>query len=289
MRNIVTALTSLAALSAPTVAIAADNQRTLVLSSPWNVDYARDSCALRAAFGTGPSKVILELRQYSPLDTFDAAVASAGFGGGLTAVKVRFVPNGQLRLDPSMSRQTFSNGMVGVTWLESFLPLPLKPQDPKERITERDASEKAVTGIELAGGIKPTILLATGEMHIPMNAMRKCTDELVTHWGIDAAAQRTLSKEVKPVDQMKWAQVLQNNYPPEMVAQSKSGIVRVRLIVGPDGRTTSCHIQVPSQDPSFETTTCKKLMKVSKFEPALDANGKPVASYFVTKVVFSVN
>ena len=289
MRNIVTALTSLAALLAPTVAIAADNQRTLVLSSPWNVDYAQDSCALRGAFGTGASKVILELRQYSPLDTFDAAVASTRFGGGLTAVKVRFAPNGQLRLLPGMSRLTFPNGMVGVTWLESFLPLPLKQQDPVTRKSERDASEIAVTGIELAGGIKPSILLATGEMHTPMNAMRKCTDELVTHWGIDAAAQRTLSREVKPIDQMKWVRALLDSYPPAMEAQMKNGTVRVRLMVGPDGRTTSCHIQVPSQDPSFEETTCEKLMKVSKFEPALDADGKPIGSYFVTKVAFSSN
>ncbi len=217
------------------------------------------------------------------------AVASAGFGGGLTAVKVRFAPNGQLRLVPGMSRMTFQNGMVGVTWLESFLPLPLKPQVSALRISQRDASEKAVTGVELAGGIRPTIFLATGEMHTPMNAMRKCTDELVTHWGIDAAAQRTLLKEVKPLDQMKWAQVLQASYPTEMVAQSKSGIVRVRLMVGPDGRATSCHIQIPSQDPSFEEVTCKKLMKFSKFEPALDADGKPIASYFVTKVAFSTH
>lgn len=244
---------------------------------------------MRGAFGTGASKVILELRQYSPLDTFDMAVASAGFGGGLTAVKVRFAPNGQLRLVPGMSRMTFQNGMVGVTWLESFLPLPLKPQVSALRISQRDASEKAVTGVELAGGIRPTIFLATGEMHTPMNAMRKCTDELVTHWGIDAAAQRTLLKEVKPLDQMKWAQVLQASYPTEMVAQSKSGIVRVRLMVGPDGRATSCHIQIPSQDPSFEEVTCKKLMKFSKFEPALDADGKPIASYFVTKVAFSTH
>lgn len=289
MRNTVAALTSLVALLTPTVAIAADSQQTLVLSSPWNVDYAQDSCALRGAFGNGASKVILELRQFSPLDTFDATVVGSGFAGSLTAVKARLAPNGEFRSVPKMSRQTYRNGLTGVTWLESFLPLPLQPQDPEARISQRDAREKATTGIELAGSIKPTILLATGEMHTSMNAMRKCTDELVTHWGIDAAAQKTLSKEVKPVDQMKWVQALLNSYPPAMEAQIKNVVLRVRLMVGPDGRTTSCQVQIPSQDPSFERFTCEKLVKVAKFEPALDAGGKPIASYFVTKVAVSSN
>ncbi|HYD05839.1 MAG TPA: TonB family protein, partial [Reyranella sp.] len=127
------------------------------------------------------------------------------------------------------------------------------------------------------------------EMHKPMEVMRACLDELLTHWGIDAAAQRTLTRKVKPLEQMEWAKDLQSAYPSNMLRKGQSGIVRVRLIVGPTGKPQTCHIQVPSDDPSFEQTACSRLMRSARFEPALDASGKAITSYYVTSILYLIN
>lgn len=286
MRNVGTSSASLVALLAASLANATVAPETYRLSSPWNVDYAQDSCALKGVFGNASSSIVLELQQSSQYDIFEATVVSSKFSGSLSNVKVRFLPDTEPHLVFQMAKLRFSDGSVGLTWIDSFLPLPPRPQSTTERSGQRDANEKAMTAIELSGSLKPTVLLATGQMSAPMEAVRKCIDDMVTHWGFDAAAQRALSKSVKPIDQGNWAQVLQDNYPRDMLAKKKGASVRVRLMVGADGRTSSCHTAIPSQEPVFENAACDVMMRVSRFEPALDASGKPIASYFVTRAVF---
>lgn len=258
-------------------------------AGPWNIDYSQDSCALRGKFIRGKSEALLELRSFSPAEGFSATIASKGFVIAPGDALVRFDPD--LKPHPAIgfNRLKSRGGLVGLTWNDSFIALPAPQPITNQHIAERTIREKSILGVELSGSVRPSVFLTTGEMNGPMNAVRKCLDELVTHWGIDAETQKTLSRTVKPIEQMAWARILQNNYPPEMIAKDQSGIVRVRLMVGTDGRPTSCHIQFPSPDISFETVTCEKLMKVARFEPALDAGGRPVASYFVTKVAFAVN
>ena len=291
MHKVGTASASLIALLFAPLANAASAPETYRLSSPWNVDYAQDSCALKGSFDKDGSKIAFELRQFSQFDTFNVTVASSKFPGSLSNVKVRFVPDTKPHLVFQMAPLRFSDGRVGLTWIDSFLPLPLQPQTTSERISRRDANERVTTAIELSGSLKPSVLIATGPMSAPMGAVRKCIDDMVTKWGFDAAAQRGLSKSVKPIDQGNWAQVLQDNYPRNMLAKNKGAInkgaiVRFRLMVGADGRTSSCHTAIPSQEPVFENAACDVMMRVSRFEPALDASGKPIASYFVTRAVF---
>jgi hypothetical protein len=38
----------------------------------------------------------------------------------------------------------------------------------------------------------------------------------------------------------------------------------------------------------FDEHACKTSMRYARFEPALDANGVPVASFFMTTVVYQV-
>ncbi|NML94723.1 hypothetical protein HHL27_13695 [Novosphingobium sp. TW-4] len=63
-----------------------------------------------------------------------------------------------------------------------------------------------------------------------------------------------------------------------------SAIVYFRLMVGPDGNPTGCHIQQATNSPEFTDFTCKLLMKRARFAPALDAAGNPTASYYTNSV-----
>ena len=271
---------------------AAERPSTIYTPSiSWNVDYADDSCALRRAFVNGDDKVVLELRQFSPGDKFSATAASTAFRQGTKPLKVRILPEDKPHDASGSSPLQYPNGLFGFGWYDSFVPLA----EGAEKLAvigaapDRTTREKAIEGIELSAGLTRTVLIATGEMYRPMQAMRKCMEELLTHWGIDAVAHRNLSRRAKAKDQSEWAKIIQAKYPGKMLAYERSGIVRVRVMVGTDGLPTSCHIQVPSQDKSFETTACAGLMKAARFEPALDAVGKPIASYFVTTIFYFVD
>ena len=291
-RHALTGAMAIGALHALTPAMAAKAPQVFAPSTPWNVDYADESCVLRRNFGTPDRKVVLELRQFVPGDVFYATIAAKFISAGQGKLKVRFVPDTAVHEAQSAYSLVYSQGMEGVVWTDSFRPDQATVEEgpqPRWIEIERNARESSIRGVEVSGRASPAVSLATGEMHRPMTAMRGCMDELLTDWGIDAAAQRTLSRPAWPVGQANWARVIQANYPSAMLMKMKGGIVRLRMIVSPDGKATSCHILVPSQDPSFEKTACAGMMKAARFDPALDASGKPIASYYAATVVYMVN
>lgn len=271
----------------PTVS-AAPKTQSFAPSKPWNVDYADDSCALRREFVDGDDKVLFELRQFSPSDLFSATAASTAFRRGSKPLKVRILPDDSPHDASAATALDYPNGLFGFSWNDSFIPIGAGADKRRVigSIPDRTAREKAIQGIELSAGLTRTVVLSTGEMSRPMDAMRKCTEELLTHWGIDAIAHRNLSRRVEAEGQQEWAKIIQEKYPGKMLAREQGGIVRVRLMVGTDGRPTSCHMQVRSQDPTFEKTSCEGLMKAARFKPALDAAGKPIASYFATSIFY---
>lgn len=291
MRTAVSTALSLALLSQSAWAAEA---RPLSPASPWNVDYADDSCALRRDFVDGGNTVSLEMRQFAPGDGFRVIVAGKGLDFKMRAAQVRFAPAPKSTEVQSPAHLTYGAGTRGVSWNDSlFVVRSLDRlfeagQLPRQRqAADYRKVEGGVQGLEIGGVLEPGIFLKTGELYRPMQAMRQCLDELLGHWGIDVAAQKTLSRHAKPLEPRKWRRLLQTNFP--KTERDIDGLVRARIMVGADGRATSCHIQIKSQDPLFETTTCREMMKATLFEPALDAAGKPIASYYLTQVYFSAD
>ena len=287
-------LTAVAMLAASTLSSPsrAEEAHKLEPASPWNIDYADDSCALKREFGSSNDRVLFELRQFAPGDSFSVLVAAGEKRFRQRPPLVRFLP-GELNPRTIDNALHFSDGagMKAVRWRDPFVPSERRsnPADAVRSAADYKFWEGAVSGVEVAGTFAPAVALATGEMHKPMQAMRACLDELLTHWGIDAAAHRTLSRRAQPVSQASWALEIQDSYPREMLLREQSGEVRVRMMVGTDGKPTGCHVQIKSQDPSFEQTACREMMKAARFEPALDSGGKPIASYYVTAIIYRVD
>ena len=162
--------------------------------------------------------------------------------------------------------------------------------DPPWTDQERDLRERSITGLLVLDIFERDFQLQTGEMHAPMEAMRTCLDELLTHWGLDTKAQRTLSRQVAPVKQSEWSRRVVANYPIDMLRAGRSADIHIRLMVGADGTPTACmpYDSTPGND-SFERSACAWSMQFARFEPALDANGTPVASYYTTTIFYRVS
>lgn len=146
--------------------------------------------------------------------------------------------------------------------------------------------EGEVQSIFIAGAFDKPLLLMTGALHAPMNAMRTCLDELMSHWNVDVEAHRTLVREVMPIDYARWVKEIQKEYPRRMARQQKEGYLHVRLDVSPDGAPTGCFLQSPLNDDDFERVACNNLLRHAKFVPALDARGEPMASFYQTSIVY---
>lgn len=265
---------------------------TVKPSSPWNIDYSENSCALRRTFGEGNKTVLLELRQFAPGDDFSVAVVSKGLAFRKSPPRVRFLPETESRTIKAPVFLKTDSGSSGVSWSDTLFQIGNEEMNAKARAyapipprsdAEYKSREAAVTGLEVANSFEPTIFVATGAMHQPMLAMRKCLSELLTQWGVDAEAHRTLSRIAWPVGEPKKSRQNKSLYPLTKISLFQSGSIKFRMMIGADGNPTSCHISLPSRNPASEQAACDEAMKIARFEPALDASGKPIASYFVTQ------
>lgn len=281
-----------------------DDWLQLAPATNWVLDYAEDSCALRRAFGEEGQQVLLELRQYSPGDSMQVIVTSddirrndSGFrfrsSRGVTA---NFVPD----TEPyNIGRPLgIDNGDWGEGFIASLGIFPAREralaarlaseQDVTLQITDerRTERENEITGFAVGDGFREDFVLLTGSMRPPMNAMRECLDELLLHWGIDAEAHRNLLRPARPLRMEVWSRELQERYPTDMLRAGEQAIVNVRLTVNEEGRASDCSVQNSLNEPTFDELACELLLEHSRFEPALDGNGDPITSYWVTRVIY---
>lgn len=281
-------LASLAAV--PAGAHAAEPALLMSPTSGWSVDYAEESCALRRTFGSGTDNAILELRQVGPGDNYELTIGSDTLSPARGTPRIRYGSDEDW-FEPHAPFDLTAGGWHGVRFGDSFRPIALKSAAeamPPWPAVDRDARETAVAELTLAGSFERDLTLKLGRMHAPMEALRTCTRELVTRWGLDPAVQDTLSRRLSPIRQMDWARRTMDAYPLEMIRQNKSARLPIRLIVGVDGKPTSCIAAKGVADPAFETAACAGAMRYSRFEPALDAAGQPVVSYFITTIVYQL-
>ena len=358
MRRIVAVIAACAVLAGAAVPVRAqDAPVELTPSSPWVLDYAEDSCALRRRFGEVGQHVDLELRKFGRGVGFQVIVVSADFAALTNSFAAQFVPLNQQPF-PIEGRYNldFGNGMRGRLFNYSIseynqeyneiymdfieitpalfdeqralvteaIDLSTRLFAPQSAPSERDRreydrllardnyqtaarrafyafqqtdtyrellnqQEATVTGFGLYDAFAEPLMLRTGSLDSPMDAMDACLDELMSHWGIDVEAHRHLTRAVEPYDYESLVEEIGENYPRDMLRERRLGALRIRLDVAPDGTTTGCHLQSGISDDSFEETACNIMMRHARFYPALDALGQPIASYYQVAVQYQLN
>lgn len=264
----------------------------LTPSSNWHLDYADDSCRMSRDFGTGEQKTTFAVERYEPGDKFALLVA----GNPLNAVKGKLGQTfeAKLRFGPFEAEQTISVSPATLGDAIGILVASAALAAPAEDIAEgapwptlSPEREAAVTQLRLNRIARQPIVLELGSMGKPMAALRACTDELLTHWGIDVALHANRSKVPVPAGNPgKWLR--SEDYPSAMLRNGNQGLVQFRLMVGADGKPTSCHIQRSTRPKELDDMVCHNLMRRARFTPALDAEGKPIASYFQSSVRFQI-
>ncbi len=77
-------------------------------------------------------------------------------------------------------------------------------------------------------------------------------------------------------------------YPSTALRLGEQAIVRMRVMVDENGAVTDCHIVEATDTERLESPACQQMMK-AEFEPAIDAEGKPFASYHVETITYRIN
>lgn len=290
---------TIALFAMPNTAIAAKPEPlTLKPSSAWHVDYAEDRCRLGRQFGVGEQQTLLFMDRYGPEEYFRLTVSGKLIEASSAA------PKAKIQFGPSEAEQEleFLLGNLGNKPAFVFVnrarvaPPSASELDAINRQPEQawaavqpisDDRKKAIKFFRVGKPLGTEVILETGSMRAPLAALDSCIDNLLTTWGIDVAKHKTLMRPVKSLSPPeKW--VVSSDYPMKMLMKGQPAIVEFRLNVSPDGTPVSCHIQSTTRPKEFDEAVCGSLMKRARFAPALDAEAKPMASYYRNTVRFAI-
>ena len=278
----------------------AEDRAGLAPSSDWALDYDHDSCALRRTFGDAENPAFLEMRRFAPGGSLQVTVASKGLKArDLRSFTYRLGDDTRWR-EAGKLRLSLDNGLGGVVFSAGLVELPDGVDDLGQRelylhsidwrAMERTAAvqtdELTVSGVTVRGTHRGDVTVRLGSLEAPLAALNECVDELVTRWDIDVEAHKSLMRPALPIDLQSASSMI--GYPPKMARDRMQGLVNVRLAIDPAGRVTACRIQLPLSDPEFEASSCADIQHAFEFEPALDKNGTPIASYWTTRIHFQI-
>ena len=277
------------------------NTQRLAPTSDWVINYADQSCVLARNFGVGGTLVSLQFEAFQPGNRAHLLLRSKGLEYHRRVRYFRYA------YSPVDDRNRRAPGIYGSSEGGETIILGLNIHLPsshrRSRLPEYDydygeefdvatdsfevdhGKENAITAFYIEDPLKRPVLLETGPLAEPLNALRGCLVELVSHWGIDVAAHETLSRRVKPkVNPSKWLYV--NNRPKKGLDGGVNGLVSYRLIVGTNGKPEGCVVQSDNLTDGLAAEACELLQKNAVFLPALDADGNPIRSYFVSSYWF---
>jgi hypothetical protein len=249
--------------------------------TPWHVDWTPKTCVMRRGFGDEKNFIILQIERFAPTDGFQLVMTGKRFRGlnEDKQLRISYGPQGEPQ------RQRFRMGQIPDGTPSVFVSFSsLAPAAPRgqPRIPVTPQMEAAASSVNITWDARTTVL-KTGPLDRAFAALRSCTDDLVKTWGLDPAVQRSLSRPPEPRSNPGlWLQ--SKDYPPEALQVGKQAIVDFRLSIDASGNPTACEVQRSYSGDVFDKHTCELLVKRARFEPALDAAGKPVASYYASTV-----
>lgn len=284
--RVVLAVLALSGLPATPPALAGKPKvEELAPFTPWNVDWSDKTCVLQRGFGTEADPVLLRMEQFTPGSTFQMVLIGRSFakvqqGDALT---IRYGEGVAVQQVDRLLVGKAANGSssIYITWAS----LAGLKGGQGEVIEPTPETERKVTYISFAKIRGRELVLKTGPLDKAFAAWRQCTDQLVRSWGLDPAQQAHRQSPPKPLSEPRtWLR--SGDYPVGALAKGAQALVNFRLNVDATGTPTECEIQRSYSGELFDKVSCSKIMARARFQPALDEAGKPIASYFATRIIW---
>lgn len=277
-------------LISPSFARAAEEPAlSLAKVSKWEINYDEDSCHLAAKFGSGKDAAILIMTRTSTTDFTEMKLFGKmlGFGGIEVPFEVGFGEQAPRTKRTGIAVKSTGEGQLPGIIVNGLRVDGWEPPRNFEGVTiapkVTPEIESAVTSITFKPPGRKPYRLETGSLAPPLAAMRACTDDLLVHWGFDPKVQATLSRPASPAESPgRWLH--SGDFPSGALAMGHNGYVQFRLDVDPSGAVYGCRILYRTNPDDFADLSCKLMMQRAKMVPALDSAGKPVKSFYISRI-----
>lgn len=283
-------------ISGTATASEADAQ-VFTATGDWVIDFGDDYCRLSRNFSDGSNTLSLAFERTQP--GYPSRLILVGDGlrpyRGADSLGYRFAPEQTTGATQLFEARTPEGARYYDLGPASLVPGGLQPpafmSAADAGLSETmaaptyDAAEELrhASGIEalvLAEGLYRPIELQTGNLREPIAALQACTDDLIAHWGIDARRHANASRLARPVgDVSEWFPRIPLRREHYMAMSGNN--LGVLVMVDAAGSPVSCEVQSLALGETVNGTLCDALMENGRFQPALDAEGEPMASYWM--------
>lgn len=284
------------ALSATAVAMVfaasatAAEPRRFAPTANWNIDYQPDRCRLSRTFSDGAEELTLTIERFEAGDNFSMAISGPPIRN-LPEVNAEYRFAEQSEYSGKRGVSVFAEDLGRAVLFRStqlFSYTELKTMGPAGTAAPQYTLAPFGT-FRIVGAMEATrsdLFIRQGrrEFHLqsgswgpPMEALRTCVTDLIVSWGLDTKVQQNLRSLPVPLgDRTEW---LRPGDFPDSPLQSRQHLT-FRLMVDAQGSPTNCVIYGPLKPEGYGDDLCKALLGKAKFTPAVDADGKPVASFW---------
>lgn len=273
----------------------------VVPTSDWVLDYGEDRCRIVRSFGEGDTKSIIYFEQAEPSSVLNWVVAGPLLGPlrAKSKVTVQFGPG-----NPSfeMEHQGATLGQFGdalsSTGFRGMISETTSSGDPEnaQRFDEMAKSSRTlvpsegakVEWLEIRPDRSGPVRFALGNMQPAYEAMNACMANLVTHWGLDP--QRELQRVSGPVptNPEVVATRIQRKYPHSALEKGQQALIAARVMVDAEGKITDCAIVELTEAEKFGAGVCRQITSTARFDPAVDASGAAMPSYYVFRIRYVI-
>jgi len=269
--------------------------------SNWMIDGAQDSCRMLRDFGEGEDKVTLLITQWAPGKTFSLMLAGRPVRrfDASRVVQVQFGdaagPLGPYPLPAAKGTM----GDAGTALIFSTVHLTQPPpegMDPAARPAEYGtaapalppAAMAAADRIELVQG-RDRLRLQPSRLGDALTILDHCSQQRMAEWGLDAEAHRTMIQQPEPLNLHDMARRVSRYYSLAARMRGEQGNLHMRMLVDEAGTATDCTITAASDNSRIITNACEQFTAEGLFLPALDADGKPMKSFYATSILFRMD
>ncbi len=265
----------------------------------WTADYGDDYCRLIRTFSDGKDEISLALERTQPGAFVRLIMVGAGVKPfrGADQIGYQLLPSGAsakaryvrsetgdgqqfLSFDPIILLATAGGPPGGAG---AFTPPPpgSPPPVPPPYNRERDLENaRGINGIALGEGLITPVRIETGSLRAPIAAMQACADDLLKVWGLDPDKHKTMTAPAVPVPNPDGI-LPQGMIPFTEFGKFGGGANQLRLIIGTDGKPSSCVVYSPSLTDSLNSRICGLVMDKAVFQPAKDAGGEAMTSFWM--------
>lgn len=240
-------------------------------NGPWTITEAADQCRLMRNFGSKEAPFVLRFARGSGIDNFDSVVAGSiipDLNERIT-VRLRLVPGNQVQEFTAISTKIPGRKENFIRWFDGDATI-------LDSVSDDQQIEFSVEG-------KFVVTLHAAKAKSALRGLTACHERLLNSWGLDTAAQRALSKRATPrAPPANW--VTTRDYPNDALLRSISGSAIVLLTIDAGGNVTQCKVVMTAGLKSLDAASCNTLQLRAKYHPALDGQGKPVASQDIQRI-----